>query len=98
MINDFLERLFPRSSPGEASKEAVKRRLQIVLAHDRVDLTPDVLEKMRQDILEVVSRYVELETEGLEFTLESDQRATALVASLPIRRIRPQLSADSPTG
>ncbi|HIK33918.1 MAG TPA: cell division topological specificity factor MinE [Oscillatoriales cyanobacterium M59_W2019_021] len=87
MFNEFLERLFSRSK-DKNSRNEVKRRLKLVLAHDRADLPPAVVESMQQEILEVISRYVELDTEGLSFALESDRRTTALTANFPILRVK----------
>ena len=96
IISDLLERLFgPAEDPH--SRDDVKRRLQIVLAHDRLALDPQTLEMMRQEIIAVVSRYVEVDFESLEFSLATNERVTALTANLPIRRIRPLgRGADKP--
>ena len=85
MITEFFERLFVSNSRG--SRNDVKRRLKLVLAHDRSTLNASTLEKMRKEILIVVSKYVELDTDSLEFSIRTDSRMTALIANLPIRRI-----------
>ena len=82
-IKEFIDKLLGRQP---ASAETAKERLQLVLAHDRSDLNPELLEQMRREILEVVARYVEIDLEEGDVSLETEDRVTALVANLPIRR------------
>ncbi|MBE9174341.1 cell division topological specificity factor MinE [Synechocystis salina LEGE 06155] len=86
MILELIERLFSRS--GKNSGEDARRRLKLVIANDRSGLSPEMMEEMRREIVEVVSRYVEIDPGEMEFSLESDQRMTALIANLPVRRVR----------
>ena len=83
---DYINRLLGRQKP---SGTTARERLQLVLAHDRSDLNPELLERMRREILEVVSRYVEIDLEEGDVSLATEDRVTALVANLPIRRTRP---------
>jgi cell division topological specificity factor len=83
---DFLNRLLGKEKP---SATLARERLQLVLAHDRSDLNPELLEQMRREILEVVQRYVEIDIEACDVSLETEDRVTALLANLPIRRARP---------
>jgi cell division topological specificity factor len=65
-----------------------KNRLKLVLMHDRTQLSPALLEKMRDDMVEVISRYVEIDREALEVNLENETNTIALVASIPVLRAR----------
>lgn len=82
-LRDLINRLLGRQP---ASAETAKERLQLVLAHDRSDLNPELLQQMRREIIEVVSRYVEIDMEEGDVSLETEDRVTALVANLPIKR------------
>ncbi|MGK7956683.1 MAG: cell division topological specificity factor MinE [Crocosphaera sp.] len=84
---DLLEKIFPWKTQSKSGDDA-KHRLKFILAHDRAGLNPEMLEAMRAEILAVVNRYVDIDPEEMEFSLESDQRMTALIANLPIRRVK----------
>ena len=82
-LRDILNKLLRRQ---ESSASTARERLQLVLAHDRSDLSPELLEQMRSEILEVVAKYVEIDIEEGAVSLETEDRMTALVANLPIKR------------
>ncbi len=71
----------------KGSKEEAKARLKFLLVHDQVDLTPVQLESMKTEIIEVVSRYVEIDRTAAEFKLEKDRAGVALVSNIPVFRV-----------
>ncbi len=73
-----------RRQPTSAS--TARQRLQLVLAHDRSDLSTELLDQMRREILAVVAKYVEIDMDEGAVSLETEDRMTALVANLPIKR------------
>ncbi|MEL6439625.1 MAG: cell division topological specificity factor MinE [Cyanobacteria bacterium J06621_8] len=87
MIKRFLAMLFPWNNNSDSRNHA-KSRLKLIIAHDRASINSDMLQAMREEILEVVARYVEVNREEMEFSLSNDQRMTSLTANLPIRQIK----------
>ena len=82
-LRDLIDKILRRQP---ASATTARERLQLVLAHDRSDLTPEQLDQMRREIFEVVAKYVDIDLEEGDVSLETEDRVTALVANLPIRR------------
>tara|TARA_Y100001968_G_scaffold315285_1_gene341706 strand:- start:2546 stop:2866 length:321 start_codon:yes stop_codon:yes gene_type:complete len=82
-LRDLINKLLRRQS---ASANTARERLQLVLAHDRSDLSSDLLDQMRKEILAVVAKYVEIDMDEGAVSLETEDRMTALVANLPIKR------------
>ena len=82
-LRDIINKLL-RRQPASAS--TARERLQLVLAHDRSDLSTELLDQMRREILEVVAKYVEIDMDEGAVSLETEDRMTALVANLPIKR------------
>jgi len=67
------------------SASSAKERLQLVLVHDRTDLTPEQLESLKDDLLKAISRYIEIDPDAVRIGLERDGRSQRLVADIPLR-------------
>ena len=77
----FLDRLFGK----KASADSAKERLQLVLIHDRTDLTPAELDSLRDDLIATISRHVEIDVQSMQIGVEHDGRSQRLVADIPIK-------------
>jgi len=74
------------------SKDIASDRLKLILIHDRSEFSPDFLELIKADILKVISKYAEVETGEIDVRLttteEYEGSSPALIASIPIRKIK----------
>ena len=84
-FSDLLQRFFGRE---DASKSVAKDRLRLVLIHDRVDMAPEMLEALQQDMLKVISEYMEIDQNGFRVEVERHENDTTLVANIPIRAVK----------
>ncbi|MDE3088879.1 MAG: cell division topological specificity factor MinE [Chloroflexota bacterium] len=90
---EFLARLFGRS-PRTA--DTAKERLQFVLAHDRSDISPETLNLLKDEIVNVISKHVEIDREHVEVTVTRAANVNKLVANIPVIRPRPPRAKTSP--
>ena len=79
-------RLLGRSQP--TSRDVAKERLQLVLVHDRVKLSPELMETLKEGILAVINQHVPIDQERMEIKLTSGPGFQKLVADMPILRVR----------
>jgi cell division topological specificity factor len=67
------------------SAHSAKERLQLVLIHDRTDLTPGELDALKDDLIETISRHIEIDPAAVTINLAQDGRSQRLVADIPLR-------------
>lgn len=72
----------------KTSKEIARDRLKVVLIHDRANISPEIMQCIKNDIIEVISHYVDINKNEMEISLENDTNSVALLASIPITRIK----------
>jgi cell division topological specificity factor len=81
--------LFGRKKSANSAKE----RLQLVLIHDRTDLTPAELDALKDDLIATISRHIQIDPAAVRINMAQEGREQRLLADIPIkssgrRRIR----------
>ena len=70
----------------DSSRQIAKERLQFVLVHDRAQISPQLLEKLKDEIIAVLSRHLDIDRDGVEITLSQSRRESRLQADIPLAR------------
>jgi cell division topological specificity factor len=78
-----LERLMGRRDRYSSGKVA-KERLRLVLAHDRADISPALLDTLKDEIVTVISRHVAIDADSVQVNISQSARETRLVADIPL--------------
>jgi cell division topological specificity factor len=71
----------------KASAQVARQRMQVVLMHDRMDIAPDIMEALKNDIIAALSRYMELDRRTIRIDLEQGKNYTALISNVQIKRV-----------
>ncbi len=79
---------FRQAEKEENAKDTAVNRLRVVLMQDRTNLTPELLEKMRGELIELLSKYVEMDKDALELNFEQEGNQMALMLSIPVLRAK----------
>ncbi len=80
----LLRRFFGGDRP---SGQVARKRMQFVLMHDRIDITPDILEAIRKDMLAVLSKYMEIDSKSLKVDIEQGKDFMALISNVQVKRV-----------
>ena len=95
-FTNFYNKVFSFFKPQELEeenntgnvKDVARSRLKLVLMQDRTNLTPKILEQMRGELIDILSKYVELDKELLELNFEQEGDQVALMLSIPVIRAK----------
>ena len=86
--------LFKQTEKADETRDIAKNRLRVVLMQDRTNLTPELLERMRKELIELLSKYVEMDKEALELNLDQEGDQVALMLSIPVIRAKDEAEIE----
>ena len=78
----------------KSSANAAKERLRLLLIHDRSTLAPGAMEALRDELIEVISRHVEVDRSSVRIEMAEDGRSQRLLADIPLKRVDNRLPDD----
>ena len=91
----FFDNFFKKKSSGKLPSKAwvpvAKYRLKLLLVSDRSNCSPETMELIKNDIIQVISKYMEIDPEGLDIQItqsSEESEGPALYANIPIRELR----------
>lgn len=86
-INEIKKLIFQlfKFNSNEGSASIAKNRLKLVLVNDRVKISPQQMDKLKQDLIEAISRYVDIDKEQLEVCLTRKEKSTSLIVNIPVK-------------
>lgn len=85
---------FRQAEEEESAKDVACNRLRVVLMQDRTNLTPQLLEKMRGELVELLSKYLEMDKDALELNLDQEGEQMALMLSIPVIRAKDEAEIE----
>lgn len=90
MFKELFKSIGLTSSPeNKQSKDIAKERLKLVLMHERVSLSPNQFAKMKDEIIGVISKYLEIDMEDTDISVQNEDTSTAFVLNAKIIKARP---------
>ena len=72
----------------KSSQDVAAQRLRLVLTHDRANISPGMLEVLKDEIIAVISKHLDIDTSKVIVDFTEDNRETRLVADIPIHTSR----------
>ncbi len=80
-MSTFFDRILGREK--NTAKQA-KERLKLVLIHDRIDMNPGTIETLKDELIEVISRHVDIDPAAVRVEMTQDGRQQRLIADIPL--------------
>lgn len=74
--------------PAAGSKDIAKERLRLVLLHDRANVSPQYMGLLRDDMIKVVSNYMEINPQDMKVNLNRDDQTVTLIANIPVNSVK----------